>query len=278
MAVFHVNYMSQALCRTVQIMVILPTDKFQFPGMPAREPKPFKTLYLLHGVFGSQVDWLYGTRIQRWAEANDLAVVMPAGENGMYVDQPWNCKNYSEFIGKDLVEFTRKSFPLSTKREDTFIGGLSMGGFGAIHNGFKHHETFSHIIALSAALIVNESLLERTDDGFFLSSKAYAQSCFGNDLEAALKSDMNPKVLVKRVVEEGVELPKVYMATGDKDGLLGVDEDFYHYIKDLGVDASWEVGPGAHEWDFWDTYIKKALDWLPLEGTGAGMNSGNVHK
>ena len=279
MAVFNINYMSKALSRTVQIMVILPTDKMVFPGMPVREEKPFKTLYLLHGVFGSQVDWLYGTRIQRWAEANDLAVVMPAGENGFYVDQPWNCKYYSKFISEDLVEFTRKSFPLSHKREDTFIGGLSMGGFGAIHNGFKYHETFGNIIALSAALIVNEDLPKRTDDSpMEINTRRYATSCFGPDLDAVLQSDINPKYLVKRLKDEGAELPKVFMACGDKDHLLTADEDFKDYLEELGVDVTWEVGPGNHEWDFWDTYIKKALDWLPLERGVAGMNSGNVHK
>lgn len=57
-----------------------------FPGIPKRENKPYKTLYLLHGVLGSYVDWVNGTRIQRFAEMNDLVVVMPSGENSFYVD------------------------------------------------------------------------------------------------------------------------------------------------------------------------------------------------
>ena len=42
------------------------------------------------------------------------------------------------------------------------------------------------------------------------------------------------------------------------------------------MDVIFEKGPGAHEWDFWDTYIKKVLEWLPLESKAQGMNSGNV--
>lgn len=185
MASFLVNFVSQSLSRTVTINVILPTDKMYFPGMPQREEgKPFKTLYLLHGVIGNYTDWLHGTRIQRWAEENDLAVVMPSGDNAFYVDQPWNCNYYGKFIGEELVDFTRKTFPLSHKREDTYIAGLSMGGYGAIRNGLKYHETFGCIGALSSALVVNEAMLDRPEDHpFFIESKAYAQSCFGQDLE-----------------------------------------------------------------------------------------------
>ena len=71
MAVFQVGFMAESLGRTVPIIVILPTDKVYFPGMPRREEgKPYKTLYLLHGIVGDCTDWLYGTRIRRWAEEN----------------------------------------------------------------------------------------------------------------------------------------------------------------------------------------------------------------
>ena len=94
-----------------------------------------------------------GTRIQAWAEANDLAVIMPSGENRFYLDDEKSGELYGEFIGKELVEFTRKLFPLSDKREDTFIAGLSMGGYGAIRNGLKYAENFGCVIGLSAALV-----------------------------------------------------------------------------------------------------------------------------
>lgn len=278
MASFLVNFISQSLGRCVSVNVILPTDKMYFPGMKAREEgKPYKTLYLLHGVLGNYTDWLSGTRIQRWAEENELAVVMPSGDNAFYVDQPWSCNYYSRFIGEELVNFTRKTFPLSHKREDTYIAGLSMGGYGAIYNGLKYHETFGYIGALSSALVVNESMLTRPDSHpFFVETKQYAKSCFGADLEAALNSDVNPKVLVKRLLSEKAEFPKIFMACGLGDSLLGVNEDFADYLKQKGIKVSFETAPGAHEWDFWDTYIQKILDWLPLEGKNQGMNSGNV--
>lgn len=275
MALIQVNLLSRSLMRTVPVNVILPVDKLTMPGQKEREEKPFKTLYLLHGVFGSYIDWVSGTRIQRFAEENDLAVVMPSGDNAFYVDQPAGNNYYGEFIGKELVELTRKMFPLSRKREDTFIAGLSMGGYGAMRNGLKYNDTFGCIAALSGAFHLEELAARTTDTGFMLSNKSYAESCFG-DLTKLLGSDKDPRFLAQQIRKSGKEFPKIYIACGDKDSLLPDNEKLAAFLKEEGADVTLEIGPGAHEWDFWDTYIKRVIGWLPTENSGSGMNSGNV--
>ncbi len=276
MALIQVNFLSQALMRTVPINVILPADKMTFPGMPQAEPKPYKTLYLLHGVFGNYTDWVSGTRIQRWAEENDLCVVMPSGDNAFYEDNPGAGNFYGKFIGEELVNITRKMFNLSHKREDTFIAGLSMGGFGSLRNGLKYHQTFGAICALSSALVLDDAPNSTYDTPFFLSNRSYFEHCFGRDLETAVTDDRNPTALVPMLAKEGVQFPRIYMACGVDDGLLGANRAFSQLLTDNGVEHTYEEGPGAHEWDFWDTYIKKAIDWLDLKPTGLGINSGNV--
>lgn len=275
MALIQVNLLSKCLMRTVPVNVILPVDKMVMPGMPQREDKPYKTLYLLHGIFGNYTDWVNGTRILRYAEENDLAVVMPSGDNAFYVDQSAGQNYYGEFIGRELVELTRKMFPLSHKREDTVIGGLSMGGFGALRNGLKYHDTFGYIVALSSALHIDTFPQRTNDASFFIERRDYAEACFG-DLNQLLESDMNPKYLIKALKEKGVQLPQIFMACGNEDSLLPYNEEFVAYVRKNGVDVTFEVGPGNHEWDFWDTYIKKGIEWLPTEKNGLGINSGNV--
>lgn len=275
MALIQVNFMSESLMRTVSMNVILPVDKVTRPGMPARERKPFKTLYLLHGVFGNYTDWVSGTCIQRWAEEKELAVVMPSGDNMFYVDQPGINNFYGKFIGEELVDITRKMFPLSDMREDTFIAGLSMGGYGAIRNGLKYHKTFGFIAALSSALVIDGIEQRNNDNPFFVESRDYAEGVFGN-LDAVKESDKNPKYLASCLAEQGVSFPHIYMACGMNDSLLGVNRDFKQYLSGLGVDVTYEEGPGAHEWDFWNTYIKKVIDWLPLGENESGINSGHV--
>lgn len=278
MAVLQVNFMAETLGRTVPLMVILPTDKVYFADMPRREEgKPFKTLYLMHGIVGDCTDWLYGTRIRRWAEEKDLCVVMPSGDNAFYLDQPWAGNCYSEYIGKELVEFTRKTFPLSHKREDTYIGGLSMGGYGAIYNGLKYHDTFGAIVGLSSALVIDEEMPVEVENPRFPSERNdYKRSIYGPDLEEVVRSDKNPVNLVARLLEEKAQLPKIYLACGEDDFLFEKNNRFVSFLKEKGVDYTYETGPGSHEWDFWDTYIKRALEWLPLEDGASGRTSGNV--
>ena len=76
MALVQVNFISRSLRRTVTINAIIPVDKI---GVEKTSDKPFKTLYLLHGIFGNYTDWVTGTRIQRWAEKHNLAVIMLSG-------------------------------------------------------------------------------------------------------------------------------------------------------------------------------------------------------
>ena len=268
MALIQVNFVSRTLFRTVPMHVILPVDKFGSADGPARDARPYKTLYLLHGLLGNYTDWVAGTRIQRWAEERDLAVVMPSGDNAFYVDRPESRNCYGEFIGRELVDITRRMFPLSRRREDTFIGGLSMGGYGAIRNGLKYSDTFGSIIGLSSALHMFE---EEEQPGIV----DYDAIGLG-PLDETRNSDKNPRVLIERLKASGVPLPKVYLACGEGDGLLQCNRLYRDLFRDAGFELTYYEGPGAHEWDFWDDQIRRALDWLPLDAAAQGVNSGHV--
>lgn len=274
MAIIEVNFISKCLMRTVTFNAIIPVDKFG-PQAENAEQKPLKTLYLLHGIFGNYTDWVNGTRIQAWAEANDLAVIMPSGENRFYLDDEKSGELYGEFIGKELVEFTRKLFPLSDKREDTFIAGLSMGGYGAIRNGLKYAENFGCVIGLSAALVHNTWKDADNSAPIFTFRRSYYEAVFG-EYDKVKGSDKDPKALLLKLKEEGRPVPKMYLCCGTEDGLVTANRDFRDFLNENGVDLTYVEGPGKHDWVFWDTYIKKVLDWLPLNRTGAGINSGNV--
>ncbi|MCL2421986.1 MAG: acetylesterase, partial [Defluviitaleaceae bacterium] len=78
MALVNANFFSKSLSRQVTFNAVIPVGKFHMPGMPEREKKPFKTLYLLHGIFGNYTDWFTATRIVPWAEERNLAVITPS--------------------------------------------------------------------------------------------------------------------------------------------------------------------------------------------------------
>lgn len=264
MALIQVNFISNSLKRTVPMQVILPVDKIL---AEPKQQKPFKTLYLLHGLFGNYTDWITNTRIQKWAEAYNLAVVMPSGDNSFYIDYDFVPNNeYGKFIGEELVEITRKMFPLSHKREDTFIAGLSMGGFGAIRNGLKYSENFGYIAGLSSAIHIFE----------FPGTCIIGEDQVFGDLEVSKNTDKNPRVIIENFGQK--PKPKIYMACGTEDSLLAANRVYKDILTKYNFDLTYKEAPGKHDWMFWDTYIQEVLAWLPLEDKEEGINSGHVQQ
>ena len=276
MAFATINFFSKSLMRTVPINVVIPTDKIVFPGMPVPEKKPFKTLYLLHGVLGNYTDWVNGTRVQALANDNNLCVVMPSGDNKFYCDSDISGDRYGKFIAEDLVSFTRDTFPLSHNREDTFIGGLSMGGFGSIVNGLRHPEIFGCITALSSALIKDKILQAVNEPGHDFFTRRQYETMFGVDKIEDYIGSVNDYEALADGLKDAKVKPKIYMACGTEDSLFDANVAFKDKLLADGFDLTWEEGPGVHDWAFWDAYIEKAIKWLPLGESVKGVSSENV--
>nr|AGJ83835.1 FAE2 [uncultured bacterium] len=260
MAVLTCNFMSQALGRVCPIFVVLPVPAagslFDSRIEPYKENPPFKTLYLLHGVSGNYTGWIYDSRVAQYAESKGIAVVMPSGDNSFYTDNdPAN--RYGEFIGSELVQATRAMFPLSRRREDTYIGGLSMGGYGALRNGMKYSGTFSVIAAFSSA-IIQEGIENSTEDApIFFMRRSYYERVFG-DLSRFKGSDMDLYALAN---EKARDL-RFYITCGTEDPLLAANRGFAGHLKGLGADLIYEESPGGHDSDFWEKSIKQFIQWL----------------
>lgn len=258
MSIIHVEFFSSLLKREVSMKAIIPIEKL---GVAVPEKKILKTLYLLHGYSGHCTDWLSGSSIHELSLMHDLAVIMPSGENSFYLDNPDTESFFGEFIGREVVGFTRALFPLSEKREDTCIGGFSMGGFGAIRNGLKYSDVFGSIIALSSALITDKLADPSTDFTKMLDTKNYYIRTFGN-LSELSGSDRDPKALAEKAAENKEHFPNLYIACGTEDFLIEENRDYRDFLERLGVKFTYVETPGVHNWDFWNPQIKNALDWF----------------
>ena len=267
MAILTIDYSSAALRRRTQFTAVLPVDSLKpdYSDYKDHEFKTFKTLYLLHGYSGDCTDWLTHCNTKNWATKYNCAVIMPSGENSMYVDHPADKAMYGEMIGKEIVEISRKMFPLSHKREDTFLAGLSMGGFGTLSNGIKYRDTFSYIASLSGG---NRSFMypETVKDGNL-------PNAFG-DIEKAINSDMNPTFVLENLKKEGRlnEVPKIWISCGSKDGGYEHNKEYRDYLMSLGLDVTWDELPLAHEWAFWSDQLEKLGSWLPLGGDAENLS------
>ena len=254
MVLFRGDIKSKCLQRRTSISVILPADNIHFlQDTEEIVPQPYRTLYLLHGLYGSDDIFLANTSIQKFAEDNGIAVVIPCGDNSFYVDNENAHAYYGEYVGQELLDITRNIFPLSDKREDTFIAGFSMGGYGAVRNGLKYSQNFSKIGMISPALIT-EDIVNYSDDSNVLRSRDFYESVFG-DLNNVKGSDKDPKYLI----ENCTDMPDIYMACGIDDFLFDKCSDFYLYLGENGIDATFVGDEGEHTWEFCDKYIKEFI-------------------
>lgn len=260
MALIQVNYRSKALKKIVTFNALIPIDPFKLSNQELVEKKPMKSLYLLHGYTGNYIDWVCGTRIQKLSEVYNIAVFMPSGENNFYLDDVDKGELFGEYIGNELVEFTRKMFPLSDKRENTFIGGFSMGGYGAIRNGLKYSYNFSRIIALSSALITYKIAGISSDFKDDVADYKYFTRVFG-DLNQLLGSNKDPEALIIEMKKKNLSIPQIYMACGTEDFLLDNNRTYRDFLISENIDLTYEENHGGHDWTFWDQYIEKAIKW-----------------
>ena len=257
MVLFRGDIKCKSLQRRTSISVILPSDNIHF--LQDKEeivPQPYKTLYFLHGLYGSDDIVLANTSLQKFAEDNGIAIVIPCGDNSFYVDNEKAHAYYGEYVGQELLDITRNIFPLSDKREDTFIAGFSMGGYGAIRNGLKYSQNFSKIGMISSALITDE-ICSYVDDNNVLRSKDFYESVFG-DLDKIRNSDKDPKHLI----ETCENIPEIYMACGIDDFLFDKNADFYKFLRSKDIDATFVGDEGEHTWEFCDKYIKEFIKTL----------------
>ena len=219
MASITLSFHSEALERTVPLRALVPLEDAPRVPMPA--------MYLLHGLYGSEQDWFQYTRVMLWARAKGLAVFCPAGENGFYVNQADTGEAYMRYVGEELPAFTRRLFPLSSRREDTFIAGLSMGGYGALNAGLTYPEIFGKVAALSAAL----RPWKRMDkpQGGCVQRPAYARALFGQDTEP-----WNTLTLARQC---GARAPELWLSCGAQDDLLEENIALVDGLRQAGIPA-----------------------------------------
>lgn len=265
MANFSVQYFSAALCGFTTFQVILPNDLP--PWMREDNPhfqRPTKTLYLLHGYSGTDTDWLLNTRIGQLSGKYNLAVVCPRGGNSFYLDGPETGRKYGTFLGQELAAYVSRTFSLSSRREDVFIGGFSMGGFGAIHTALSYPEQFSRVLSFSAALIHHNVERMTPDSPDPIANYAYYRMVFGNPALLS-QSPNNPEYLVRQRKAQGGLLPEIFQCIGTEDFLYGENQRFRKFLEENQVPFQYEEAPGTHDFETVGKFLEQGLKFLVEE-------------
>ena len=260
MASGRMEFHAESIMQHANFAFVLPSDVYE-PEIKDRRhyARPPKSLILLHGLTGTDTDWLFGGVAQEMAIQYNLAVFMPTAGNNFYLDRGYPGGNWGSFVGEELPAFIRKTFGYCQSREDTLIGGLSMGGFGALHTALRWPESFSACIALSSALVLHEVAATGRRENSPMPA-GLVREVFG-DPKTLLGSERDPEYLYRSGKAAGKTMPAIYLACGTEDSLLGVNRDFRDFLEGQGAQLCYEEGPGEHNWTFWNEYIDRGLAW-----------------
>lgn len=263
MALIHCDFYSEVLQLNTSICAIIPQHPYS--EIQSRKPdRKYQTLYLLHGLSDDHTIWQRRTSIERHAPFG-LAVIMPDVNRSFYTDMA--CGNrYGTFISDELPYLCRSFFHLSEAREDNFIAGLSMGGYGAFKLALTYPERYMAAASLSGALDITQTV-QAGDEAW----QTELTAIFGNpDNVAGSEHDLFH--LTRQLVQADRVRPSLYQCCGTEDFLYDQNIRFQEFAGSVELDLTYEEGPGEHEWGYWDQQIQRVLDWLPLNHEPIGSN------
>ena len=253
MALINLNFYSEALGMQTQVEVILPQKSSAGEiGISSAENNTqlYKCLYLLHGLSDDQTIWMRRTSIERYASEYGICVVMPCGGRSFYCDMKHGMAYYT-YIAKELPKRIQEFFRVSGKREDTYIAGLSMGGYGAMKIALREPDSYCACGALSPVCDLD------TLAGIGFDELAF--SIFGQ----YKTPDLDSVMFLSEQQKDHPNKPRIYMAMGTDDFLYENAQPLRKRLADNHYDFTYMEEEGAnHSWAFWDAQIQNVLKWM----------------
>lgn len=248
MAFIELNIYSQSLGTQQQVYVIIPQGEI---GTKNSDNKysGYKSLYLLHGLSDNHTTWLRRTSIERYAQEYGLCVIMPFGDKSFYTDMKHGGAYYT-YIAKELPLIISEMFNVSDKREDHYIAGISMGGYGALKIGMRECDSFSAAAGLSSVADIKESV------SFF---EQVTKDIFGKNMEVPSEDDL---FCIAEECDNNPNKPRIYMGVGTEDFLYESNKRLKEKFDTLNFDYTYRESSGSHNWGFWDEYIQYVIKWI----------------
>jgi putative tributyrin esterase len=254
----------------VSVWLVLPQPTKTMIGQHtvSRHKQKLPVLYLLHGLSDDHTIWMRRTSIERYAEERGLAVIMPAVNRSFYTDMKSGYR-YWTFIHKELPELMHRFFIFSNRPEDTFVAGLSMGGYGAFKLALTFPERFAAAASLSGAVYMNQRLGEERGEMNTDIKLIYGET------GGIIKTPNDLMFLAEKFARYKGKKPKLYQYCGTEDFLIGHNHVFRDHARKLGIDLLYVEEPGVHEWRYWDMQIAKVIKWLPIKN--GSLKDGKKH-
>ncbi|WP_392449883.1 alpha/beta hydrolase [Staphylococcus massiliensis] len=250
MALLSINYFSKTIGKHQRFIVILPetASQFDFNG----KVKPLKSMLLLHGLSNDETMYTRYTDIERYANIHEMAVIMPHADHSFYMNMAHGHHYYDYVL--EVYQYAKQILPLSKAREDSFIAGHSMGGYGALNYAMTRGDLFEKAIIMSAPLDI-EAVSHLTFYDFSLSAIV-------GDTTELKGSTYDPYVIVKQAIDKEKTVPEILLMCGTEDDFYVSNVSFKSFLDEQGMDVTFRDSPGAHDFKYWDYAIEKAIKWI----------------
>jgi S-formylglutathione hydrolase FrmB len=248
MALLRIDHVPETVKVNLPLNIILP-DPGKIGAIPLAKRK---VLYLLHGLSDDASAWQRYSSIEIVAAAYGLVVVMPSVGRSFYIDQP-NGQRYFTYLTEELPQYLEDIFGLALRREDTFIAGTSMGGYGAFKAALLHPERYAAAASISGVLSL--AIMQTLPNDPRQTEFALL---FG-DLEKLTGSEHDPAVWLQRAAKNPKLLPRLFISVSRQEDIYPLSGMFHAACQSLGVQSEYHEEDGSHDWFFWDGQIRRFL-------------------
>ena len=242
MAYLQIDYPSAALRMTTGIRVTLPDEG---------ELSKVNVIYLLHGLTDNCSGWSRYTSCERYARERTAALVMPEVQRGFYMDGVYG-PDYFTYVSQELPQAMHRMFGLSLKKEQNYIMGLSMGGYGALKCALCFPRNYAGAAAFSAVCDPQQFF----DDMGREAMAGEVPALVGTDGRVKEKDDLFC------LLKKSENLPPIYMSCGEQDSLYPMNRKFQQALDEKKTVHHFDHRDGDHTWDFWDRSLQDAFSYF----------------
>lgn len=248
MANFSGSISSTVLDMKTGLSVVTPRDILN-------STDPYKVVYLLHGLSDNCHDWNENTQLTLLANTYNVVFIMPEVQRSFYTDMVHGLK-YFTYISDELPKLCKRLFNISSKREDTYVMGLSMGGYGALKCALSRPEQYAGCAAFSAACYLSDCL-DKSDTPEFENVISEMKAVFGENYE---KAPENETCYLAKICEKSPVKPDIFMTCGTEDFIYDMSFKFKNFMMDIDIPFTYMEWPGVHEWYLWNKSLHLACE------------------
>lgn len=265
MAMVNLTFHSYYLGTQAHVTVLLPE---KMKGAPAdNSGKKYPVLYLLHGHSNDDMTYITQGNAALLCRDLDLIVVMPSVCRSFYT----NAKHgylYYDYMTKELPIVIKNYFPISSEREETYIAGLSMGGYGAFMLAMKNPDKFAAAASMSGAM--DACFRIRRDDLEMIQHKCAdmdenMRNIFGSPKEYD-NTDKDLYYLAKKLDKKEGDHPRLFLCCGLEDELHDQNLQMKEFLeKETNLDFQYKESHGIHNWYYWNKALVDVLKFCGFE-------------